>query len=155
MTLKLSDIPNLKKTGKTIGFTASCFDLLHAGHYLMLEDAKKQCDILIVALQSDPTLDLEYRMNTGGKQKNIPIQSLKEREIQLSGCKYVDHIIHYDTEESLYALLKNIHPDVRVLGSDWKDKSYTGHDLDITIHWHDRNHDYSTSNLRKRVKESQ
>ena len=153
MILSCPYIQNLKKSGKTIGFTASCFDLLHAGHYLMLEDAKKQCDVLIVALQSDPTLDLEYRMKTEGKQKNTPIQTLEEREIQLSGCKYVDHIIHYNNEENLYSLLREINPDVRILGSDWKDKQYTGYDLDINIHWHNRNHDYSTSNLRKRVKD--
>jgi glycerol-3-phosphate cytidylyltransferase len=147
----IEEIINLKNNGKVIGFTASCFDLLHAGHYLMLNDAKCQCDILVVALQSDPTLDLEYRIKTDGKQKNKPIQSLEEREIQLSGCKYVDYIIHYHNEEMLYKLLQDISPNIRILGSDWKNKPYTGHELAIPIHWHNRNHDYSTSNLRKRV----
>jgi len=136
---------------RKIGFTASSFDLFHAGHYLMLKDAKAQCDILIVALQSDPTLDASYRIETGGKNKNKPVQSFEERKIQIEGCKYVDHIIPYNTEADLLALLKELTPDVRILGSDWKGKLYTGHELDIQIHWHNRDHDYSTSNLRKRV----
>jgi glycerol-3-phosphate cytidylyltransferase len=136
---------------KKIGFTCSSFDLLHAGHYLMLKDAKAQCDILIVGLQSDPTIDVSYRVETGGKNKNKPIQTFEERKIQIEGCKYVDHVIPYNTEEELLELLKKIKPDVRILGSDWKDKQFTGHELNIAIHWHNRSHDYSTSNLRKRV----
>ena len=134
-----------------VGFTCSTFDLFHAGHYLMLKDAKDQCDILIVGLQTDPTLDEEYRMETGGKNKNKPIQSFEERKIQIEGCKYVDHVIPYSTEEDLQILLKELNPDIRILGSDWMGKQYTGHELGIPIHWHSRDHDYSTSNLRKRV----
>jgi len=134
-----------------VGFTCSTFDLFHAGHYLMLKDAKDQCDILIVGLQTDPTLDEEYRMETGGKNKNKPIQSFEERKIQIEGCKYVDHVIPYSTEEDLQILLKELNPDIRILGSDWKGKQYTGHEMRIPIHWHSRDHDYSTSNLRKRV----
>ncbi len=134
-----------------VGFTASCFDLFHAGHYLMLKDAKNQCDFLVVALQSDPTLDLNYRMETGGKQKNTPVQSLEEREIQLQGCRYIDYIIHYENESDLLLLLETIKPDIRILGSDWNHKPYTGHQLEIPIHWHHRTHNYSTSNLRRRV----
>ncbi len=134
-----------------VGFTCSTFDLFHAGHYLMLKDAKEQCDILIVGLQTDPTLDEEYRMETGGKNKNKPIQSFEERKIQIEGCKYVDHVIPYSTEEDLQQLLRELKPDIRILGSDWKGKQYTGHELEIPIHWHNRDHDYSTSNLRKRV----
>ena len=138
-----------------IGFTCSSFDLLHAGHYLMLKDSKNVCDYLIVGLQTDPTLDLEYRMKTDNKQKNIPIQSFEERKIQIEGCKYVDEIIEYSTEKDLYEILKKINPDVRILGTDWKNKEYTGCDLGIDIHWHNRDHDYSTSNLRKRVFEKE
>ena len=73
-----------------IGFTCSCFDLLHAGHILMLKDAKEQCDYLIVGLQTDPTLDRP--------EKNKPIQSLEERKIQLEAVKYVDEVRIYSTE---------------------------------------------------------
>tara|TARA_Y100001960_G_C14536953_1_gene758938 strand:+ start:198 stop:641 length:444 start_codon:yes stop_codon:yes gene_type:complete len=130
---------------KTIGFTCSCFDLLHAGHILMLKDAKKQCDYLIVGLQTDPTIDRP-------KIKNKPIQSFSERKIQLEAVKYIDKIIAYDTEEELYSLLKKINPDIRILGTDYKNKKFTGDDLNIKIHYHKRDHDYSTTNLRKQIK---
>jgi glycerol-3-phosphate cytidylyltransferase len=138
-------------TNYRIGFTASCFDLFHAGHYLMLKDARAQCDFLVVALQTDPTLNLDYRMQTDGKQKNTPVQTLEEREIQLQGCRYIDYIVHYETEDDLLTLLQTLKPEVRILGSDWNNKPYTGHHLDIPIHWHNRTHSYSTSNLRRRV----
>ena len=151
----LHNKPNINN--KKIGFTCSSFDLLHAGHYIMLEDSKKQCDFLIVGLQTDPTLDKEYRINTSdsGKKKNKPIQSFEERFIQIKGCKYIDCIIKYSTENELYSMIKEITPDIRILGSDWKNKPYTGRELNIPIHWHNRNHNYSTSNLRKRVYEEE
>ena len=128
---------------KIIGFTCSCFDLLHAGHILMLKDAKKQCDSLIVGLQTDPTLDRT--------EKNKPIQTLKERKIQLEAVKYIDKIFIYNTENDLYELLQRVQPDLRILGTDYKDKKFTGDDLDIKIYYHERNHNFSTSNLRKNI----
>ena len=111
----------------------------------MLRDAKAQCDKLIVGLQTDPTIDRP--------EKNKPIQSYEERYIQLEAVKYVDEIIKYDTEEDLYKKLLDINPDVRILGSDYDipDKRFTGDDLNIPIYFHKRNHDYSTSNLRKKI----
>ena len=126
-----------------VGFTCSCFDLLHAGHILMLKDAKNQCDYLVVGLQTDPTLDRP--------EKNKPIQSFKERKIQLKSVKYIDKIIEYNTEKELYALLKKLNPDVRILGTDYTNKSFTGDDLKITIYFHKRDHNYSTSNIRKKI----
>tara|TARA_Y100000814_G_C12104203_1_gene324802 strand:- start:114 stop:527 length:414 start_codon:yes stop_codon:yes gene_type:complete len=128
---------------KIIGFTCSCFDLLHAGHILMLKDAKEQCDSLVVGLQTDPTLD---RI-----EKNKPIQTLKERKIQLEAVKYIDKIFIYNTENDLYELLQRVQPDLRILGTDYKDKKFTGDDLDIKIYYHERNHNFSTSNLRKNI----
>ena len=130
--------------GITVGFTCCCFDLLHAGHILMLKDAKSQCDKLIVGLQTDPTLDRP--------EKNKPIQTLKERKIQLEAVKYVDDIFVYDTEEELYHLLKLINPDIRILGSDYEDgRYYTGQELNIPIYFHKRNHNTSSTNLRKKA----
>lgn len=130
---------------KKIGFTCSCFDLLHAGHIIMLEDAKKQCDYLIVGLQSDPTID---RPDT----KNEPIQTLKERKIQLKAIKYIDEIIIYNSEKELYELLQKIKPNIRILGSDYINEPFTGDDLNIEIYYHQRTHNYSSSNLRERIK---
>ena len=128
----------------TVGFTCSCFDLLHAGHIIMLQYARARCDKLVVGLQTDPTLDRPGI-------KNKPIQSLEERRIQLKAVKYIHEIFEYDTEEELYKKLLDIKPDVRILGSDYIGKSFTGDDLDIKIYYHDRNHNYSTTNLRKKV----
>jgi glycerol-3-phosphate cytidylyltransferase len=134
-----------KYPGKKIGFTCSCFDLLHTGHIIMLEDCKKQCDILVIGLQTDPTID---RPTT----KNTPVQSFYERDLMIRSIKYIDEIINYATEADLYKILQELKPDVRIIGSDWKGKQYTGHDLDtIPIYWHDRTHDFSTTNLRRRI----
>ena len=126
------------------GFTASAFDLLHAGHVLMLKECKGNCDYLIVGLHSDPTIDRPW--------KNKPIEILEERKIRLEGCKYVDEIVVYDTEEDLRNLLIKIKPDVRFIGIDHKDKPFTGDDLPIRIHFNSRNHNYSSTNLRERIK---
>lgn len=135
-------------TAKTIGFTCSSFDLLHAGHVLMLEEAKSVCDYLIVGLQSDPTIDRPH--------KNKPIQSFEERFIQLQAVKYVDSIIKYETEADLMAILATSPIDVRIIGEDYLGKDFTGKelcaDLGIQIFYNSRDHQYSTSELRERVK---
>ena len=102
-----------------VGITASCFDLFHAGHILMLQEAKEQCDRLVVALQTDPTIDRP--------EKNKPVQSLVERYIQLEGCKYVDTIIPYTTEEDLLNILQCYDWDVRIIGDEYYGKPFTGH----------------------------
>tara|TARA_Y100001970_G_C14259811_1_gene879177 strand:+ start:4544 stop:4960 length:417 start_codon:yes stop_codon:yes gene_type:complete len=136
----------MMSSNKTIGFTCSAFDLLHAGHIIMLKDAKRQCDYLIAGLQTDPTIDR--------KEKNKPIQSLEERKIQLQAVKYIDEIIIYSSEKELYELIKKINPDIRILGSDYIGKDFTGKDLDIPIYYHKRDHDYSSSNLKKNIHQS-
>ena len=126
-----------------IGFTCGAFDLMHAGHMVMLEDAKSVCDKLIVAIQSDPSIDRQF--------KNRPVQSFEERIIMVEGCKYVDEVILYHTEEDLLKILKDIEPDIRILGSDYRNKTYTGQDLPIEIYYHNREHGWSSSGLRERV----
>jgi glycerol-3-phosphate cytidylyltransferase len=126
-----------------IGFTCSAFDLLHAGHISMLEEAKSQCDFLVVGLHTDPTIDRP--------KKNKPIQTILERYIQLEGCRYVDKIIPYDTEDDLINLLMILNPDVRIIGEEYKTKDFTGKDMDIPIYYNRRQHDYSSSALRLRL----
>ena len=129
---------------KKIGVTFSCFDLLHSGHILMLKDAKTKCDIIVVGLQDDPTLDRP--------EKNKPILNLNERLISLESIKYIDYIIIYEREQDVLTILDELKPDIRILGNDYIDKNFTGKDKDIEIYYHDRFiHTYSTSNLRKRV----
>ena len=126
-----------------IGFVASCFDLFHAGHIMMLKEAKTQCDHLIVGLQTDPTLDRP--------EKNKPIQSVFERFVQLQSCKYVDEIVVYATEKDLVDVLLSYHIDVRIIGEEYKEREFTGKDLGIPIYYNSRRHSFSTSELRQRV----
>lgn len=132
-----------KEIKKNIGFTCGAFDITHAGHYLMFEENRKKCDFLIVGLQTDPSID---RTN-----KNKPIQSIKERLIQLKACKYIDKVIIYKTEKDLIKLLKKLKPDIRFIGMDWKGKDFTGKELPIKVIYNKRNHNYSSSNLRERI----
>jgi len=133
------------------GFTCGAMDLLHAGHVLMLKECREQCDYLIVGLHDDPSqTPAEYR----GKAKNRPIETLEERKIRLEACKYVDEIIVYQTEEDLYKLLQKLKPDVRFVGVDWKGKHYTGYDLPIKVIFNTRDHNYSSTSLRERIKNS-
>ena len=127
------------------GFTCGAFDLLHAGHILMLQEARSVCDYLIVGLQTDPSLDRE--------SKNSPVQSLEERRIQIEAVKYVDEVIIYESEKDLLDLLKRIKPDVRIIGADHKGKPFTGHELDIELFFNSRNHSWSSSDLRRRIAE--
>ena len=127
-----------------IGFTCSTFDLFHAGHLLMLEEAKKQCDYLIVGLQTDPTIDRP-------KEKNKPIQSVFERWIQVESCKYVDKVIPYATEKELVDILLSYPIDVRILGEEYATKNFTGMELPMEKYFNKRRHSFSTTELRQRV----
>lgn len=130
-----------------IGFTCSTFDLFHAGHVMMLEEAKKQCDFLIVGLQTDPTID---RPNT----KNKPVQGVFERWAQLKACKFIDQIIPYSTERELMDILLSFKIDVRILGEEYKDKEFTGHNIPMEFYFNKRRHSFSTTELRQRVIEA-
>jgi glycerol-3-phosphate cytidylyltransferase len=136
--MKTYDYSNLK-----VGFTCSCFDLFHAGHVMMLKEAKTKCDYLIVGLQSDPTIDRP--------EKNKPVQTMLERFIQLDGCKYVDEIIPYSTEKELMDILTSYPIDVRIIGEEYRDKQFTGYNLSMSVYFNSRQHSFSTTELRQRV----
>jgi glycerol-3-phosphate cytidylyltransferase len=126
------------------GFTCSCFDLFHAGHIMMLKEAKSNCDYLIVGLQTDPTIDRP--------QKNKPIQSVVERFIQLEACKYVDEVVVYATEKDLLDILHSYPINIRIVGEEYKDKDFTGKSLEhIEMYYNSRKHSFSTTELRGRV----
>jgi len=109
----------------------------------MLEEARTHCDRLIVGLQTDPSIDRP--------DKNAPIQTVEERLIMLKSVKWVDEIHLYDTESALVELIKKLKPDVRIIGSDWRGKQFTGYELPIRVVFNSRDHSYSTSSLRERV----
>ena len=130
------------------GITFGAFDLFHAGHVMMLKEAKTVCDHLIVCIQSDPSLDR--------KEKNKPVQSIVEREIQVYGCRYTDEVIIYDTEAEVLEILDTVDWDVRILGEEYKNKDFTGIEQTLNkCHFNKRPHNFSSSELRKRVAKEQ
>ena len=145
-------IKQLKEDGLKVGITFSTFDLFHAGHVAMLSESKNHCDYLIAALQTDPTID---RPDT----KNPPIQSIVERQIQLSTNRNVDEVVIYQTEKDLEDLLLILPVDVRILGIEYADKEFTGKQIcinrGIEIVYNGRDHSFSSSSLRKRVAEAE
>jgi len=130
-----------------VGFTCSTFDLFHAGHIMMLKEAKTKCDYLIVGLQTDPTIDRAW--------KNKPVQSVFERFVQLQACKYVDEVIPYATEKELLDILQSYPIDVRIVGDEYGGKQFTGHELSMGKHFNRRQHSFSTTELRQRVVEAE
>ena len=141
-------IKELKVHGKKIGITFSQFDMLHAGHIAMLAEAKNHCDYLIAGLQTDASVDRP-------DSKNPPVQSIVERQIQLSACRFVDEIVIYTTEQDLIDLILTLPIDVRILGKEYEDTNFTGRNegigLQIEHVFNSRDHSFSSSSLRKRV----
>lgn len=126
------------------GLIAGSFDLIHAGYIRMFKDAKDNvCDRLTIALQGDPTIDRPFKCK--------PVQPLDERIEIMYSIKYVDSVVTYNTEEELYQLLKTVPHDVRILGADYIGKKYTGDDLGIPVHWHERAHNISTTSLKEAI----
>lgn len=132
---------------KVIGITCSAFDLFHAGHVKMLEEARKHCDYLIAALQTNPTIDRP--------EKNKPVQSVVERYIQLDACKWVDKIVPYETEKDLEDIFSSFNIDVRIIGEEYKNKEFTARGIcerrGIKIAFNTRDHGFSSTELRKRI----
>ena len=143
---------------KKIGVTFSTFDLIHPGHIIMLEDCKNVCNYLIVGVQSDPTIDRKKINDSysqiSGKPKNSPVQTLEERLIMIKSIKFVDEVFVYNTEQDLYDWLLNNKWDIRILGSDWEGKKFTGHDIEGKLYFHKRDHDWSSTGFRERIKKS-
>lgn len=137
----------MKEMSKVIGITCSAFDLFHAGHVKMLEEARKHCDYLIAALQTNPTIDRP--------EKNKPVQSVVERYIQLDACKWVDQIVPYETEKDLEDIFSSFNIDVRVIGEEYKNKEFTARGIcerrGIKIVFNTRDHGFSSTELRKRI----
>ena len=129
----------------TKGITFGAFDLFHAGHILMLAEAKTVCDYLIVGLQTDPTLDRP--------EKNQPIQDIVERQIQLNACTYIDEVVVYQTEKDVMNILKTFPWDIRIIGEEYKDAAFTGRKETLgRCYFNKREHQFSSTELRERCK---
>ena len=128
------------------GLICGAFDIIHPGYIDMFSDAKSKCKKLLVALQDNPTIDRP--------EKDMPVQSYNNRKKILMAIQYVDEIIEYNTEADLYEILKSDVYDVRVLGTDYKDKDYNGKDLERPVYWHSRKHSHSASGLKRKIARS-
>lgn len=126
-----------------VGFIAGAFDVIHPGYIHMFKEAKKHCDFLIVALHSNP--------NKENVNKLKPILSVQERKEILYNIKGIDLILLYETELELLTLLKSTDPDIRFLGDDYVNKKITGSELNIPIHFIDRNHGWSTTKFKNQI----
>jgi len=125
------------------GLIAGSFDLIHPGYVRMFKESKKICEYLIIALQDDPTIERSSKCK--------PVHTLEERKEILSALKHVDDVVTYTSENELYELLKNLEYDVRILGIEYKEKNYTGKDLNKPVYWLDRPHAYSTTSLKEKI----
>ena len=132
------------KTGIIFG----SWDLLHAGHQLMIGEADELCEELIVCLHTDPTIDR--------KSKNRPVETVFERYLRLNSFESINYIVPYSHESDIELILRAFKPDVRFMGSDYRDRDFTGRDYcqqnGIQILFLDREHGLSTSELRERIK---
>ena len=129
-----------------VGVIAGNFDVIHPGYIYMFDECKKHCDILLLLLHDDPSIERPEKIK--------PMLDLSERNMILSSLKQVDRIITYQIESDLYDILKSQKIDIRFLGDDYKDKAFTGDDLGIPIHYLDRSHGWSTTKFKKMIAES-
>jgi len=129
-----------------VGVIAGNFDVIHPGYIYMFDECKKHCDILLLLLHDDPSIERPEKIK--------PILDLNDRNMILSSLKQIDRIITYQIESDLYDILKTEQIDIRFLGDDYKNKSFTGDDLNIPIHYLDRSHDWSTTKFKKMIAES-
>lgn len=126
-----------------IGFIAGSFDVIHPGYIYMFEEASSKCDYLVVGLHEDPSVERPEKIK--------PILSVEERKKILTSIRYIDFVVTYQTEDDLIKILKDLKPDVRFLGDDYKDKKITGGDLEIELYYLDRSHGWSTTKFKKEI----
>ena len=137
----------MNQTDKITGFVAGAFDVMHPGYISLFNDAREHCNYLIVGLHEDPSFE-----KASAKLK--PVLTTEERKEILLSLKQINAVIVYKTEKDLYNILKHVEIDVRFLGSDYEDKPITGKELDIPIHFINREHGWSTTKFKKLISES-
>lgn len=136
------NVEDWKKTLPTKkGIIAGAFDIIHPGYVRLFKEAKEHCNHLTVSLHEDPSMARPHKLK--------PVHSVEERKEILKSIKYVDDVVVYQAEETFLSYLKDY--DIRFLGDDYKDGSYTGKDNSIDIIWLDRSHGYSTTKLKIKI----
>jgi D-beta-D-heptose 7-phosphate kinase/D-beta-D-heptose 1-phosphate adenosyltransferase len=110
-----------RKQGRKVVFTNGCFDIIHAGHVMYLEDARNYGDLLVVGINTDRSV-----RSIKGSQR--PINSLEDRARVLAALSSVDFVVSFD-EPDPYQLICAVRPDVLVKGADWPEDGIVGRDV--------------------------
>ena len=126
-----------------IGIIAGNFDVIHPGYIKMFKECKSYCKQFIVLLHTDPSIERPEKLK--------PILSKEERTEILTSIKFIDGIAYYTYEEELVDLIYRLNPDIRFLGDDYRGKTYTGFELDIPVHYLNRDHGWSTTKFKKLI----
>jgi glycerol-3-phosphate cytidylyltransferase len=126
-----------------IGVIAGNFDVIHPGYIKMFKECKSYCENFIILLHTDPSIERPEKLK--------PILSKEERTEVLTSIKWIDSIAYYTYEKELVELLKGLEPDIRFLGDDYRGKTYTGFELDIPVHYLNRDHGWSTTKFKKLI----
>ena len=125
------------------GIIAGNFDVIHPGYIKMFKECKSYCKDFIILLHSDPSIERPHKIK--------PILSVEERTEVLSSIKYIDGVRTYTFEDELVQLIKELEPDIRFLGDDYRGKTYTGFELNTPVHYLNRDHGWSTTKFKKLI----
>ena len=128
------------------GVIAGNFDVIHPGYIKMFKECKSYCQQFVILLHVDPSIERPEKLK--------PILTKEERTEVLTSIKWIDSIAYYTYEKELVELLKGLEPDIRFLGDDYRGKTYTGFELDIPIHYLNRDHGWSTTKFKKLIADS-
>ena len=126
-----------------MGIIAGNFDVIHPGYIKMFKECKTYCKQLIVLLHIDPSIERPEKLK--------PILTKEERTEILTSIKYIDGIAYYTYEKELVDLIYRLNPDIRFLGDDYRGKTYTGFELDVPVHYLNRDHGWSTTKFKKLI----
>ena len=126
-----------------VGIIAGNFDVIHPGYIKMFKECKSYCKQFIVLLHTDPSIERPEKLK--------PILTKEERTEVLTSIKFIDGIAYYTYEKELVELIQRLSPDIRFLGDDYRGKTYTGFELDIPIHYLNRDHGWSTTKFKKLI----
>ena len=123
-----------------IVWTNGCFDVLHRGHFEMLQYAKSLGDLLVVGIDSDEKVKQD-------KGENRPFNTAEDRKFALESIKHVHKVMIFESKSELEFILENLEPDYMVIGSDWKGKEVIGEQYCTELMFFDRIDGYSTTNI--------
>ena len=131
------------ETKPTIGILAGSFDIIHPGYVKLFKEFNDACEYQFILLQDDPTIERPTKLK--------PILTIDERIDMITPFLDCCFFMTYNTEQELLQLIKSLNPCIRLLGTDYQDKYYTGKELDIPVKWVERSHGWSTTKYKQAI----